>query len=91
MVGKSDMHSTSIKSLNIVKGMKGGMPQLVYDEQNKTGLWVLLSSPEIKVNKKYAVYDFNGIVGTVGGSLGLFVGFSVMEFMLMLIKQPIVG
>ena len=88
MVGESVMHSTSIKSLNIVKGMKGGMPQLL--SRNDTGFYVLLSSPEIKVNKKYAVYDFNGIVGTVGGSLGLFVGFSVMEFMLMLIKQPIV-
>ena len=89
MVGESDMPLTSFMSLNIVKGMKGGMPQLL--SRNDTGFYVLLSSPEIKVNKKYAVYDFNGIVGTVGGSLGLFVGFSVMEFMLMLIKQPIVG
>ena len=71
--------------------MKGGTPQLLYDKQkNDTGFWIILSSPEIKVNQKYAVYDFSGIVGTVGGSLGLFVGFSVMEFMLMLIKQPIV-
>ena len=52
----------------------------------KTGFWVQLTTPKIRVYEQYAVYDFSGIVGTVGGSLGLFIGFSFMDFMLMLIK-----
>ena len=47
----------------------------------------MLNTPNIMVYEKYAVYDFSGIVGTVGGSLGLFIGFSFMDFMLMLIKM----
>ena len=32
--------------------------------------------------KEYQVYDFNGIVGSVGGSMGLFVGASVLDLLL---------
>ena len=46
----------------------------------------MLTSPDMKVYQQYAVYDFSGIVGTVGGSLGLFIGFSYMDFMLMVIN-----
>ena len=53
----------------------------------RTGFWVLLATPIVVVYEKYAVYDFGGIVGMVGGSLGLFIGFSFMDFMLMLIKM----
>ena len=72
-----------------IKAMMGGRPRLQANEYGTTlsrGFWVQLTSPDLKVYENYAVYDFNGIVGTVGGSLGLFIGFSVMEFMLMLIK-----
>ena len=51
------------------------------------GFWVLLATRTVVVYEKYAVYDFGGIVGMVGGSLGLFIGFSFMDFMLMLIKM----
>ena len=54
---------------------------------DRTGFWVSLTTPIVLVYEKYAVYDFGGIVGMVGGSLGLFVGFSFMDFMLMLIKM----
>ena len=62
------------------------MPELLVKKDYGTGFFILLTSPEIKVHKKYEVYDFSGIVGTVGGSLGLFIGFSFMDFMLMLIN-----
>ena len=39
-------------------------------------LTIAVEGEEITVHEEYVVYDFNGIVGTVGGSLGLFVGFS---------------
>ena len=29
--------------------------------------------------EEYLLYDFNGLVGTVGGTLGLFIGFSFYD------------
>lgn len=49
--------------------------------------WLKLQGPDIKVHEEYIVYDFNGIVGTVGGSLGLFVGFSFLDFVLYLFNR----
>ena len=50
-------------------------------------LWLKLEGPDITVHEEYVVYDFNGIVGTVGGSLGLFIGFSVLDFMLYILNR----
>ncbi len=38
-----------------------------------------VTSPHIDVRHEYTVYDFCGILGTVGGSFGLFVGYSFYE------------
>ena len=67
----------------LIAEVEGSTPEPDY---NRTGFWVYLTTPNILVYENYAVYDFSGIVGTVGGSLGLFIGFSFMDFMLMLIK-----
>ena len=40
----------------------------------------------ITVYTEYKVYDWSGILATVGGSLGLIVGFSFLQFMLYLIN-----
>ena len=69
----------------LIAAFKGMIPELARNDYG-TGFWILLTSPDIVVYEKYAVYDFSGIVGTVGGSLGLFIGFSFMDFMLLLIK-----
>ena len=37
---------------------------------------------KVKVYEEYKVYDFNGILGSVGGSLGLFIGFSFLDMMI---------
>ena len=34
---------------------------------------------EVRVNEEFLIYDFNTIVATIGGSLGLFLGFSCVE------------
>ena len=47
-----------------------------------------LEGPKIKVEEEYDVYSFTGIVGTVGGSLGLFVGFSFLDIILLVIAFP---
>ena len=40
---------------------------------------ISVPSDKIKVKEEYQVYDFIGMVGTVGGSLGLFIGFSFFD------------
>ena len=40
----------------------------------------------ITVYTEYKIFDLSGILATVGGSLGLFVGFSFLEFMMCLIN-----
>ena len=49
--------------------------------------YILIRTSEIVVNEEYYIYDFNGIVGTVGGSLGLFVGFSFLHCMLFFLSS----
>ena len=49
--------------------------------------WLKLGGPDIKLHEEYIVYDFSGIVGTVGGSLGLFIGFSFLDFVLYLLDN----
>ena len=41
----------------------------------------------VKVHKENEVYDFNGILGSVGGSLGLFIGFSFLDMMMYLMSK----
>ena len=50
-------------------------------------LEVMIDRQEVTVYEEYKVYDFNGIVGSVGGSLGLFIGFSFLDAMLFLIQK----
>ena len=57
-----------------------------YNEGVK-GAWFWLEGPKIKVEEEYMVYSFSGIVGTVGGSLGLFIGFSFLDCLLLGVKR----
>ena len=43
-------------------------------------------SEEVMYFKEYIIYDFSGMIGSVGGSLGLFIGFSFMDFIFYLIN-----
>ena len=49
---------------------------------------IKIEGKEITIHEEYVVYDFNGIVGMVGGSLGLFLGFSFFDVILLLIAIP---
>ena len=33
----------------------------------------------MRVNEEYLIYDFEGLVGSVGGTLGMFIGFSFIN------------
>ena len=37
------------------------------------------SSNDMTVNEEYLIYDFVGAIGSIGGSLGLFMGFSCLD------------
>ena len=37
------------------------------------------SSNDMTVNEEYLIYDFVGALGSIGGSLGLFMGFSCLD------------
>jgi hypothetical protein len=43
-------------------------------------IWLVLASDIVTIHEEYLVYDFLSFVGSVGGSLGLFVGFSFFDF-----------
>ncbi len=49
-------------------------------------LFMTFLSNEITVMQEYKIYDFNDIVSSVGGSLGLFLGFSCFELCRMVSK-----
>ena len=47
-------------------------------------------SKKIEVNQEYVIYDGTGFVGSIGGTLGLFIGFSfrdVLETILELLQN----
>ena len=41
--------------------------------------FLTLSSSEIVVEQEIRMYDVNTIIGSIGGSLGLFIGFSFLQ------------
>ena len=43
-------------------------------------IYLRYSSTDINLYKEYYVYDSNSFIGNVGGSLGLFIGFSYVDF-----------
>ncbi len=47
--------------------------------QDALKLFVDIGTNEVVILEEYLVYDFNDIVSSVGGSLGLFLGFSCLE------------
>ena len=48
---------------------------------------IRIPSIDIKVQEEYLIYDFIGFVGTVGGTLGLFVGFSFYDFVQFFVEK----
>ena len=49
---------------------------------NKTDFFVFYGSTTVQVDTEYVLFDANAIVASVGGSLGLFLGFSCWQFVL---------
>ena len=39
----------------------------------------------MKINEEYLLFDNNGMIGSIGGTLGLFVGFSFLNIVTLLV------
>ena len=48
--------------------------------KQKINLFLKYQSMEMDISEEYLVYDFPNFIGTLGGSLGLFIGFSYTGF-----------
>ena len=63
------------------------LPSRSFRAPNEYKFYTKIVSPKVEVLKEYEIYDFNGILGSVGGSLGLFVGFSFLDCLLNLVNR----
>ena len=52
-----------------------------------TVIWYMHASTKVDLYTEIRLYDYNAIMAAVGGSLGLFLGFSVLDSILLLIRQ----
>ena len=52
-----------------------------------TSIWYMHASTKVDLYTEIRLYDFNAIVAAVGGSLGLFLGFSVLDSIVLIINS----
>ena len=59
----------------------------IEDTLQSMNLMFIYSSSTIAVEEEYRIYDFFAMVGSIGGSLGLCVGFSIFDTFSMIIDK----
>ncbi len=59
---------------------KGNKQQTEITSENGYGLLIFFDSMTQEVNTELLLFDFSSFVGNFGGSLGLFIGFSYLDF-----------
>ena len=52
------------------------------NETNLFAVMLNLGSTDVEVREDVTLVNFNGLISSVGGSLGLFLGFSFYQFLL---------
>ena len=52
---------------------------ITYQGLNTSTLYFFYQTTAYEVQEEYLLYDFNSIIASVGGSLGLFLGFSCFQ------------
>ena len=58
-----------------------------FGNSNQTVLYFYWDNLDVLVEEEYLLMDWNAIVAAVGGSLGLFLGFSCLDFLLKFLSQ----
>ncbi len=71
-------------ALNVVSSV---MPNREFWMSPTWEFLIKIESSKIEEFREYEIYDFNGIVASVGGSIGLFVGFSFLDCLLALLNR----
>ena len=56
-----------------------------YQNSTTIAAYMFFRDAKVQVQHEYVLFDFPAIVGSVGGSLGLFLGFSVLDAAMMLV------
>ncbi len=54
---------------------------LMADNRKEVTVSLAFASMEVEVQEEVLIFDFNAILSAVGGSLGLFIGFSFLDFL----------
>jgi hypothetical protein len=54
---------------------------------NKSYIFVTFKEIEVEVEQEFVLFDFNAILSSVGGSMGLFLGFSFLDCTMKLIHN----
>jgi hypothetical protein len=72
--------STCLPSCNTVEFNALYRKTYLRSKQGTLRIGMLYPTIEVTVYEEYLVYDFLSFVGSVGGSLGLFIGFSYFDF-----------
>ncbi len=70
--------------LSLTNSQAAYSPQVTAGMLNKT--YIKLNKG-VRVKREYKVYDANRLIGSIGGSLGLFIGFSFLDLALALVKR----
>ena len=56
------------------------MTQEFSEDNNKVTFYLQMGSPKnVSVDEEYLIYDFVAMIGAIGGTLGLFIGFSFFD------------
>jgi len=55
--------------------------------ENHTEIYLYWENLDILIEEEYLLMDLNAVVSAVGGSLGLFLGFSCLHFLLSLLSR----
>jgi hypothetical protein len=61
------------------KSLKTELQMMPIKDKNSFKLYMYYQTDDIDLYEEYLIYDFPGIVSSVGGSLGLFLGFSFFQ------------
>jgi hypothetical protein len=59
------------------------------DSKKSADLGIIFITTSVTINEEYLIYDIYSFVGSVGGYMGLFIGFSFFDFGVMIVNYLI--
>ena len=89
MVDLLNMAKVFCKKSCKITNYKGISKPIMGYVNSRQSIWIEYSyiSNELQVQQEYFIYGIDELIGSVGGILGLFVGFSFVDFLLKIINS----